>query len=291
MVKIIPHYISYPSGEREVDVLENKIEFILSQPQDFWLLYVMSMNWDQNDDVVNAIIDRADADIAIIAVLFWYSGPSILFNKPEGHPETNAERILKNLRAGWYQDCKYWIPRSYLAGCVTGFLKVALGQDTLPFEVPHLLFGPFKGKKAVIDFPLDKESFDLLEQEWPLTGCGLDLAKARKESIWDNYADHKTLAVLPKIESDHAERFSGLDMFAYGESIYATRDIIEAAYSKPQHGKAARKRRGSRDIPQSPIKILNRLSPFRQAVLALAFLAGWIWLSVRAVNWISVLFG
>ena len=183
MVKIIPHYISYPSGEREVDVLENKIEFILSQPQDFWLLYVMSMNWDQNDDVVNAIIDRADADIAIIAVLFWYSGPSILFNKPEGHPETNAERILKNLRAGWYH------------------------------------------------------------------------------------------------------------MFAYGESIYATRDIIEAAYSKPQHGKAARKRRGSRDIPQSPIKILNRLSPFRQAVLALAFLAGWIWLSVRAVNWISVLFG
>lgn len=97
MVQVIAHHEISPNGEEDIR-LENVAEFIMDQPQVFWLLYVLNMNWDVNDEIVEAMIARPDADLAFIAHLFWGSEPSYYCKYPESLPGSNVELILRNLR-------------------------------------------------------------------------------------------------------------------------------------------------------------------------------------------------
>ena len=97
LVQVIAHHEVSPNGEEDIR-LENVAEFIMDQPQAFWLLYILNMNWDVNDEIVEAMIARPDADLAIIAHLFWGSEPSYYCKYPERLPESNVELILRNLR-------------------------------------------------------------------------------------------------------------------------------------------------------------------------------------------------
>ncbi|PTX64481.1 DUF4274 domain-containing protein [Sulfitobacter mediterraneus] len=143
MVQVIAHHEVSPNGEEDIR-LENVAEFIMDQPQVFWLLYVLNMNWVVNDEIVEAMIARPDADLAIIAHLFWGSEPSYYCKYPARLPGSNVELILRNLRKGWYKNSEFSLPRGLFAGRATAFIRFASLPENTAFDVPLKLFGPFQ---------------------------------------------------------------------------------------------------------------------------------------------------
>jgi uncharacterized protein DUF4274 len=274
LVKIIGRKETDPSGDYEV-ILENVVEFILDQPQEFWLLYIFDMNWDVNDEIVEAIVSRKDTDLAIIAYLFWASGPSYYCKFPDAFQGSIVERILIHLRNGWYEKCEFWLPRSQLAGPATHFIHSALQDESTPFDVPLCLFGPFGGRKALIDFPLDVDSISLLES-W-FQDFTLDVTAAQSESYWDRYERLEILVILPQIKAGHAQDMSDVDMYDYCQSLYGTREQIQTARATPKGRRAVKVAVANQNRLQSPIGFINRLTTLEQSVLAVTLLGAWIW--------------
>jgi uncharacterized protein DUF4274 len=280
LVQVIAHHEISPIGEEDIR-LENVAEFIMDQPQAFWLLYILNMNWDVNDEIVEAMIARPDADLAIIAHLFWGSEPSYYCKYPERLPGSNIERILRNLRKGWYKNSEFWLPRGHFARGATAFIRFASSPENTPFDVPLKLFGPFDGRKAVLDFPLDMVSLDRMERWFP--DFALDVTAAQSESYWDRFDSYVSPSFLPQITEDHAERFSHLNMFDYCESLYWTNDRLVMELEKERKRRARQQSLEKEQLPQSPIAIVNRLSKPQQMVLGLSLVGVWILL----VFWIT----
>lgn len=220
MVQIIPHFRDAEAGDDApaLAYLENKVEFILDQPQAFWLCFAEAMDWDLHDDVAAAIVARRDCDIAVIAVLFWASDPAYAVQNPKTLDRSLVGQILRNLEAGWYKAGDLALPREVLVRPVMAYLRAI--QSVGPFGVPHRLFGPFDGENAILDFPMDPQSVELLEQQ--SGDQGLDFRAAARENYWYGRGMLTTALELPEIAPDHATRFAGLDSLAYGQSVFGT---------------------------------------------------------------------
>ncbi|MGR3433844.1 MAG: DUF4274 domain-containing protein [Shimia sp.] len=267
MVQIVPHYAE-PDAEGTpppIDRLENKTDFVLAQDQAFWLLYVEAMEWDVDDDVAAAIVDRPDADLAVIAVIFWRTDPAYALRRPETLDRGLTGRILRNLEAGHYADQMLALPRHVLAPHVLPFIRAAKAlakERPLPFQIPRRLFGPFEGAEATLPKPTDPTSMGLLA-EWTAQTGGLDMAAAARRHYWTDPAENLVTYDFPEIDEPWHHRHAKAGMVAYAQALYGDPDGYAEA--------AAREAAPDEPPPDSPWRIAAIVGGI-MAVLALAAL-------------------
>jgi|GEM_PF-4862150 len=200
--------------------------WLKEQPQDAWLLWMRTANWDNADQIFDWMLDDPNCDLAIVSWLFWMGGADDEVINPGNTNASLTSKILRNLEKGYYANAGLYYNRVDVIVFAHEYIKnlkeiQEKGIDP-PFALPRQLCGPFNGRRARIPDAYDPETEEGLRQI-------LDHMDARlprsEDAHWRDQTASGNLEIikyltLPKVPDDPLTAFAHLDDLAYMEAIF-----------------------------------------------------------------------
>ncbi|WP_170294836.1 DUF4274 domain-containing protein [Roseospira navarrensis] len=200
--------------------------WLKEQPQDAWLLWMRTANWDNADGIFDRMLDDPNCDLAIVSWLFWASDPGYHLKNPDRLDQSLPGKILRNLDKGYYTNADLFYDtfsvidnaHAYIA-CLEEMREKGINPL---FALPRPLCGPFNGRRARIPNAYDPETEEGLRQVFEHMNGRLPRSEEaywRDQTAGGNLAIMKYLA-LPKVPDDPLTAFAHLDDVGYMEAIF-----------------------------------------------------------------------
>lgn len=240
------------------------------QPQDAWLLWARTANWDNAGWIYERMIENPDCDRAIVSWLFWKSGPDHVVDDPTAFDRSSLiGRIVDNSGRGFYRQAELTYDRYEVVHEVHAYLAaLAKPLANAPFPLPRELCGPFAGRPARLPETYDQVTEDGLSELFRHLDGGLPRSEqqyraeeARNGNLWI-----KSIFRLPRPPAD-PNALHQLDDRQFLESIFGKHSAYIKARSAHRGGAAAKQARGASRLGAGDKLILKLLAAF--AVLAI----------------------
>lgn len=206
--------------------------WLKEQPQDAWLLWARTANWDNAEPIFSAMLDDSACDLALVSWLFWTADPSFLVDNPGRYSaEDLVGKIVSNLERGHYVARGLFYDRYEVAIHAQEYVGALRRRGAAPFRLPRVLCGPFTGRRAALPAAYDTQTEQDLEEIFDL----MDGALPRSEDEhWRRQTEGGNLWIrdrlkLPNAPSDPVAAFSTLDDAAYVEAIFGQHADYRAA--------------------------------------------------------------
>jgi hypothetical protein len=140
------------------------VAWVKSGSSDLQLMAIRQINFDSMDGIIPDILANPGTDIAIIAKIFWATGPAFYIDNPEVIQREGGQiinTILTNLQRGYYQQRGLLLHRLELLDAVQAYAAAAIRSrealQTQAFTIPAALIGPFPGRTPACP-PLDSDT-------------------------------------------------------------------------------------------------------------------------------------
>ncbi|MEZ5986643.1 MAG: DUF4274 domain-containing protein [Hyphomonas sp.] len=230
-----PDFDANAEGAHET-VLAAIAEWLSSQPQDVWLMFVKCMNYDFMTEVVKSVmLDNPDCDLAIVAWFFWNLDPAYGVESREDWTSGSdlIRLILGNLDRGYYQTSELGFNRlevifevQSLATALETRAKKGLAPIT---GFPRRLLGPFPGRTPDgSHVPAEQLSrFNAVIEKF----CGGLLEpsnRAWQEAFESNHWIRHYLR-LPSVAAASDPALYGMDLSEHIAAIYGSRTAFDKA--------------------------------------------------------------
>lgn len=216
------------------------------QAMDAWLLFVRTANLDASSGIVDAMLDDARCDRAIVAWAFWDQAGYFADKPEELARDSRVATILRNIERGFYRSSELELDRYELVHGAQDYLS-ALEKcgGKASFRLPRELCGPFEGRMARIPASYDAETeaglaelFRMLDGYLPRSEAEYRDAQERGGNFWI-----RTVFALPKPPKNPLVTLSQLDDAQYVEAIFgsatAYRQVRKKAAQKSSGGDLA----------------------------------------------------
>jgi len=203
--------------------------WLQDQPQDAWLLWARTANWDNANWIFEQMIERADCDIALVAWVFWGCEPSFYVTNPDRYIATSLiAKIVVNVERGFYKEHELCCDRFELAVGAHEYLKALRNMPAVapPFRLPRSLCGPFDGRRAAIPAHYDAQTEQDLAEIFHYLNGGLPRSEDEHQRRNDRWI--RTLE-LPRVPRDPFTAFRDLDDAAFIEAIFGKSEAYAAA--------------------------------------------------------------
>ena len=206
------------------------------------------MNWDVYDRLIDHLIDEPTCDVAVVTAIFWMSDPAFCLRNPGSPYGRDCLRIIENLRKGYYSGPELALDREYdivieVQRYREGLLDPAVGGRTL--DIPKILFGPFKGRRASLP-EIDSETRRDLDEILDETTSTLH---ANQEQ-WRKGNSPPPNLTLPDVPSRSWEELKNLSELDYIERLFGPHDVLDAIVN----------RRSSVTTPPPPVQTQDKSS-------------------------------
>jgi hypothetical protein len=211
--------------------------WLKDQPQDAWLLWARTANWDNAEGIFRNMVDDPCCDRALAAWIFWHASNGERIDPADAGL---VGTILRNLARGHYARSELYLDRYELVHPVQSRLKqLAAGGTT--GTVPHALYGPFEGRKAKLPDAYDAateadlaELFDYLNGELPRSEADHWDKQKRGGNLW--IAD---VFALPSLSGLTPATLARLDETRLAEQLYGLQREYEFARDR-RHARTQR---------------------------------------------------
>ena len=167
----------YDGNPEDRQFVDDFWAWLRTQPQQAWLYYARSANWDEADRMFVEMVREPDCDRALASWLFWSSGPHFYVREGRLPPDGSLlGEILKREAEGGFAQSKLHYNRveaAFYALITADALDKLKGPP--PFRIPRELCASFDGRNA--DLPeYDEETerdlaemFEYLDGTFPRT--------------------------------------------------------------------------------------------------------------------------
>ena len=231
----------YDGNPEDRRYVEDYWSWLQYQPQDAWLLWARTANWDNAETIFERMLDNRACDLGLVSWLFWHCDPASCLENPKYyHPNSLIRKIVENVNRSSYESSELFYDRYEVAMSAHQYLKmlrkVSAGQ--MPFELPRVLCGPFGGRHATIPARYDNETErDLAELFRHLDG-GLPRTEAEHSQNQTKGGNDwlKGHMRLPSVPPDPISTYRHLDDAAYIEAIFGRNSDYDAALAKYHSG-------------------------------------------------------
>ncbi|MEO1143539.1 MAG: DUF4274 domain-containing protein, partial [Pseudomonadota bacterium] len=200
--------------------------WLKQQPQDSWLIFASSCNFDFADNVLKWMVDQPECDRSVAARILWWLSPS--YYHVSGNLKFGGEfvvKIIENYHAGFYRKNELFLdPYELLPEiqCYASDLS-KLSEDKLMFTIPDELFGPFNGRDAVIPSTVDVQGNEELRKMFNLFDTVMyQTANETSENRFQSEQKFKEVYQLPNFSDEPRE-------VGYIERLYGSLEDYNAA--------------------------------------------------------------
>lgn len=197
--------------------------WLKQQPQDAWLLWARTANWDNAGAIFAAMVEDPACDLALVSWLFWAADPGFLVEHPERYRADDlVGRIVANVERDFYRSRGLFCDRYEVVISAQDYVGALRRQGAAPFRLPRVLCGPFSGRRAALPAAYDAQTEQDLEEIFRYLNGGLPRSE---DEHWRRQAEGGNLWIrdrlkLPSVRADPLDAFAGLDDPSYVEAIF-----------------------------------------------------------------------
>ena len=225
---------------------EDYWSWLQDQPQDAWLLWARTANWDNADTIFQRMLDSQACDLALVSWLFWHCDPSSCVENPSYYRAGSViQKIVENVNRDLYQSSELFYDRYEVGILAHQYVKtlreVPAGQA--PFALPRVIRGRFDGRRARIPARYDDETERDLAEIFRYRDGGLPRSEAEHSQQQTQGGNDwlKGRLSLPRVPPDPITTYRHLDDAAYVEAIFGKSSDYDAALAKQRGGAKPRK--------------------------------------------------
>lgn len=129
--------------------IEDFAAWIKDQPQDVWLLWARTANWDNAAGIFEEMVASPECDVAVAAAVFWGDEPAFRYKSPDHFRGSLCERVIEKAANGGFAPSSFSSdPVHHIHQAQALLQTMAAHHDAPAFEIPRILLGPFTGDPA-----------------------------------------------------------------------------------------------------------------------------------------------
>lgn len=168
-------YSVYPGGERERNVEQDLHAWVLSQPQDVWLMFVRCNGYDRHARLYEDLIETPDCDLGIISFIFWREQPGSKLTDRYRFDLSLQKKILTNFENGRYRAQSLSFDPAEIVHEVRDYIAACHGTkpEEWLFRLPKALCCPHTGARPRVPDRFDDETEQHLDVLLAATGSVL----------------------------------------------------------------------------------------------------------------------